>query len=134
MSTPISVSYSLQAYGIHAFGGLFAAACVCVLAKKTQKYFFPNADRNLSKNIALGMSFTAGIANTMLIASSPLAQDLAMGALMGTIAGPLVTNAIGEAPRQILLDIVGPQFSSLSSVFCGVGGTALACWAFHKLY
>ncbi len=133
MSTPISTGYSLQAYGIHAFGGLFAAVCVRVLAKKTQKYFFPNANRNLSKYIAPGMGFAAGIATTMWIASSPLAQKLATGALMGAIAGPQITNAIDEVPRQLFLDIVGPQFRSLSSLLCGVAGTVLGCWAFHKL-
>jgi hypothetical protein len=32
-----------------------------------------------------------------------------------------------------LLDIAGPQFSSLSSVLCGAAGTVLGCWAFDKL-
>jgi hypothetical protein len=132
MSTPISVSYRLQAYGIHAFAGFFAAACIYKLAKAAQDYFFPNEKRK----IALGLGFAAGIATSLLIASSPLAQNLVTRALMDAVAvgGPVVTNAKDEALLQLFLDQVGPQFSSLSSVFCGVAGTALSCWVFHKLY
>lgn len=135
MSTPISVGNSLTAYGIHAFGGLFPAVIVCVLARKTQDYFFPNENRNLSKYFAPGMGLVAGIANSVLMASSPLAQKAATNGLMGAFLGPFIANAIGgKAPMQLFLDIVGPQFSSLSSIFCGVGGAVLGCWGFHKLY
>ncbi len=133
MRTPISVGDSLAAYGIHAFGGLFVAGGVCVLAKKTQDHFFPNKEPDLSNYFATRMGFLAGIASSTWIAASPLAQKLATDALISTLIGPLVTNSIGEAPLQLFSDRVGPQFSSLSSFFCGVAGTALSCWAFHKL-
>lgn len=104
-----------------------------VLAQKAQDYFFPNENRNLSK-IAPGMGFLAGIAYSVLMASSPLAQKAAASGLIGAFIGPqFANNSIVTDPLQSFLDIVGPQFSSLSSVFCGAAGTVLGCWAFHKL-
>ena len=139
MSTPISVDSGLAAfgYGIHAFGGLIASACVRRLAKKTQDYFFSNANQSFSKYIAPGMGFAVGIATTMWIASSPLAQKLATQALIvvSSTGGPIRAKSTDadDAALQLFLDIVGPQFRSLTSILCGAAGTVLGCWAFLKL-
>jgi hypothetical protein len=69
------------------------------------------------------------MATTWWIATSPKAQYVAISMAGGALMG----SEGKEAEIQLLVDIIGPRFSSLPSILFGVAGTALSCWTFGKI-
>ena len=137
MSIAFSVDGKIDAFGIHALAGLFVSFGVCVLAEKIKDYFFSQEKTNFSKYFAPGVGLLAGISASMWIASSPTAQKLAVDTITSRFPPRqgrfLHQELCNKAQIQLFSDLVRPHLSSLSSVFCGVAGAVLGCWAFHKL-
>jgi|SRR5579872_2318737 len=87
MSTTNSISESLSAYGVHAFGGFAAAYCMYSLVKIWDEVNVEQNVKPFSKHVAPLSSLTVGAATSMLIAWSTKAQNLAQNLLYSGVAG-----------------------------------------------
>lgn len=142
---------SLTVYGAHAIGASVVAAGVCTLAKMINDYCF-NAETSIkaetsvkskkstaksnvkisySNYLVPALGICAGLATTWWIATSPKAQYIAISAARGALMG----EEGKEARKQIelLVETLGPRFTSLPSILFGAAGTALSCWMFGKI-
>lgn len=146
---------SLTVYGAHAIGAGVVAAGVCKLAKTINDYCSTvetsgkrsekttkrrtameqdstaSLKISFSKYLVPALGLCAGLATTWWIATSPKAQYVAISMARGALMGEDGKEA--EAQFQLLVDTIGPRFSSLPSLLFGAAGTALSCWMFGKI-
>lgn len=152
MSTTNSISESLSAYGVHAFGGFAAAYGMYRLVKMWDEVNVEENVKPFSKYVAPLSSLTVGAAASMLIAWSTKAQNLAMHLLCGGIAGgttwvlyafkgnkqtawekaeqylaltTLISLTTDFFKARAVVDTFRPLMSSPVSIACGVAGGIL---------
>jgi hypothetical protein len=150
MSTTNSISDSLGAYGVHAFGGFAAAYSMYRLVKMWDEVNVEENAKSFSKYVAPLSSLTVGAAASMFIAWSTKAQNLALHLLCGGFTGGTrwVLEYAFKRNKQIawtkaentlalttfisliadpfkvraVVDTFRPLMSSHVSIVCGVAG------------